>query len=68
MARLSEADKTTFRELTARGWERSDEARSPRYVEPTPAARRRYCEWATEAAKFFKGTKPIDFSGDHWKL
>jgi len=28
----------------------------------------KHCDWATETSKFFKGTKPVDFSGDHWKL
>jgi hypothetical protein len=42
--------------------------RSPRIVEPTPEARARYCRWATEAAKFYKGHKPVRFTGDHWKL
>ncbi len=68
MAKLSETDKKAFRELTTRGWEQSEQERSPRTVAPTIEARRRYCEWATQAAKFFKGTKPVDFSGDHWKL
>ena len=68
MAKLSEIDKAAFRELTERGWEQNDQELSPRFVMPTPEARRHYCEWATQAAKFFKGAKPIDFSGDHWKL
>ncbi|MGZ0657466.1 hypothetical protein ACWPKS_17850 [Coraliomargarita sp. W4R72] len=68
MAHLSETDKASFRELSTRGWEQSEEERSPRYIEPSPAALRRYCEWATQATKFFKGTKPVDFGGDHWKL
>lgn len=68
MAQLSNSDKAAFRELTERGWEQSDEERSPRHVELTPEARRRYCEWAAQAAKFYKGTKPVDFSGEHWKL
>ncbi len=68
MTKLSESDKAAFRELTARGWEQSPEERSPRFVEQTPEGRARYVRWATEASKFFKGTKPVDFSGDHWKL
>ncbi len=68
MAKLTETDKAAFREFTTRGWEQSEAERSPRLVEQTPAGRARYCRWATEAAKFFKGTKPVDFSGDHWKL
>ena len=37
-------------------------------MEDTPEARARYCRWANEAAKFFKGTKPVNFTGKHWKL
>jgi len=68
MARLTEADKAAFRELTQRGWVPEPEERSPRIVKPTTEARTRYCRWATDAARFFKGTKPVDFGGDHWKL
>jgi hypothetical protein len=42
--------------------------RSPHIVEQTPEGRARYIRWATEAAKFFKGTKPVCFTGEHWKL
>lgn len=66
--RLTKHDEEAFRELTERGWRQSPEERSPRFVEQTPEGRRRYCEWATEAAKFFKGEKPVRFHGDHWKL
>ena len=68
MAHLTEADKTAFRDLTRRGWLPAPEERSPRIVEATTEARARYCRWATEAAIFFKGSKPVDFSGEHWKL
>jgi hypothetical protein len=68
MAQLTEADKIAFRELTESEWIESPEERSPRIVEPTLEGRTRYIRWASEAAKFFKGTKPVDFSGDHWKL
>lgn len=37
-------------------------------VAPTREARARYCRWATEAAKFYKGQKPVRFTGDRWKL
>lgn len=66
MALLSESDKTAFRE-SAR-WTEPVELRRPRVPEATPQARARYCRWATEAAKFFKGEKPVRFEGQHWKL
>lgn len=66
MAQLSETDKAAFRKCTA--WSESPDQRSPRIVEPTPEARGRYIRWATEAAKFYKGIKPVRFTGDQWKL
>jgi hypothetical protein len=66
MARLSKTDRHTLGRKEA--WKEPLERRSPRTVESTPEARARYCRWATEAAKFFKGTKPVRFEGDHWLL
>lgn len=68
MSKLTETDKAAFHELTERGWEQSAEERSPRLVEQTTEGRARYCRWATEASNFFKGTKPVDFGGEEWKL
>jgi len=39
-----------------------------RFVAPTPEARRRYILFATEAACFYRGVKPVGFRGDLWKL
>lgn len=66
MTRLSESEKAAFRQVVK--WIEPDEMRSPCVVEATPEARRRYVRWATEAAKFFKGKKPVRFVGDYWKL
>jgi len=66
MTQLTESDKAAFRESQA--WAESTGQRSPRIVEPTTEARARYCRWATEAAKFYKGTKPVRFVGNQWKL
>ena len=68
MAHLSKHDIAAFSEASKQPWQQSPEERSPRLVEQTPEGRARYIRWATEAAKFFKGDKPVDFSGDHWKL
>jgi hypothetical protein len=68
MARLSEADRAALRELTARGWVQAPAERSPALVAPTVEARERYCRWATAAARFYKGRKPVRFVGRHWKL
>ena len=68
MARLTDDDRAAFRRLTETGWVQSAEERSPCVVEPTTEARYRYCLWATEAAKLFRGTKPVRFGGTNWKL
>jgi len=39
-----------------------------RFVAPTPEARRRYILFATEAARFYRGVKPVGFRGNQWKL
>jgi len=68
MARLNETDKIAFNELTKKGWAQNAAEKSPRLVEPTTEARERYARWASEVSIFFKGTKPVNFSGDNWKL
>jgi hypothetical protein len=68
MARLTDTDSEHFQKLTREGWQQSKRERSPSRVEPTLEARNRYCRWAAEAAKFYKGTKPVRFIGEHWKL
>jgi len=66
MARLKDTDRRTL--LKPKPWAEPIAMRSPRVVQPTAEARGRYCRWATEAAKFYKGVKPVRFAGDHWKL
>jgi hypothetical protein len=68
MARLTETDRAALRELTERGFVQSAAERSPAVVAQTLDARERYCRWATAAAKFFKGAKPVRFVGDSWRL
>jgi len=66
MAKLTKTDREPL--LSAEPWVQSQAEKSPRIMENTPEARARYCRWATEAAKCFKGTKPVKFTGKHWKL
>jgi hypothetical protein len=68
MARLSETDRDQFKALTRSKWRQSPEEVSPAQVAPTLEARHRYCLWAAEAARFYKGTKPVRFVGTQWKL
>ncbi|NBC48423.1 MAG: hypothetical protein GVY22_10610 [Gammaproteobacteria bacterium] len=68
MTQLTETDRTAFRRLAEAGWIQSTAERSPAIVAPTAEARERYCRWATEAARFYRGEKPVRFQGDQWKL
>jgi hypothetical protein len=68
MSRLSEQERseliTAARQPISNPPLRLDE----RFVAPTPEARRRYILFATEAARFYRGVRPIGFRGDQWKL
>ena len=68
MARLSKTEREQFQELTRSGWRQSPEEVSPARVAPTLEARHRYCLWATEGARFYKGKKSVRFVGTRWKL
>ncbi|WPL19827.1 hypothetical protein Thiowin_04974 [Thiorhodovibrio winogradskyi] len=68
MARLTESDRAAFRRLRTHGWVAAPEERAPAVVAATPEARLRYCQWATQAARFYRGEKPVRFGGNHWLL
>lgn len=68
MTKLTEADRAAFRRLSETGWVETPAQLSPTIVDGTAAARERYCRWATQAAHFYRGQKPVRFSGKHWKL
>lgn len=68
MARLTDAERAEFRRLAESGWTEAPAQRSPMIVAPTAEARERYCRWATEASRFYRGSKPVRFVGEHWKL
>lgn len=68
MARLTDQDREALL-----GGLRQSTAEPPlspeeRFVAPTVEARARYIRFATQASRFFKGEKPVRFTGDHWKL
>lgn len=60
MARLTETEK---RQLTEAAKRRVEKPPPPRPMSP-----RAYVEFATWAAKFSRGTKPVRFTGENWKL
>jgi len=66
MAQLNKNDREAL--TNSKPWTQTPEMQSPRMVEQTPEGRARYIRWATEAAKFHKGAKPVRFTGKHWKL
>lgn len=68
MTKLTETDRAAFRRLTESGWVEASAQRSPAIVAATTEARERYCHWATQAARFYRGQKPVRFSGKHWRL
>ena len=61
MARLSETEK---RQLVAATKRRPAKSAPP----PRPMSPREYVEFATFAARFARGSKPVRFVGDEWKL
>lgn len=61
MARLSEIEK---RQLVAATKRRPVKSAPP----PRPMSPREYVEFATFAARFARGSKPVRFVGDEWKL
>lgn len=61
MARLTDREKKQLREATRN----NPPAPAPRPRTMTP---REYVEFATFAARFARGTKPVRFSGDRWRL
>lgn len=66
MARLSKEDCEAFKRV--KPWRQSREERKPGHVAQTTEARARYCRWASQAALFYKGKKPVRFVGSNWKL
>lgn len=68
MTRLTDDERAGFRRLTERGWVQPPEDRDTGLVEPTPAARLRYCEWASAMSELCPTPQPVRFVGDQWKL
>ena len=67
MSRLSPEEKRSLREASGFADEpslRPDE----RFVQPTVEARERYIRFATQASRLYRGEKPVEFRGKHWRL
>jgi len=68
MARLSERDRETLRELTVRGWRDDRAAAGSDVFERTPAGREAYCQWLSDVSDLFSEPRPARFTGSEWKL
>ncbi len=68
MTRLSDEERQMLHNLSRDGVAQPEPRVDERFVAPTPEARTRYIEFATQASKFYKGERPMGFKGDHWKL
>jgi hypothetical protein len=62
---VNDDERDAWRELAAKPWR---VPRRPQLVHPDPQSRFAYIRFATAAAVFFRGKKPVRFTGDHWCL
>jgi len=68
MARLTEEERAAWLALSEDGLAQPELRPDEKFVEQTTAGRQRYIEFATEAARFYKGEKPVRFVGEDWRL
>lgn len=68
MARLTESEREDLKRLAEGPREVQPLTAEERFVAPTPEARMRYIRFATQAARFYKGDKPVRFRGNDWRL
>ncbi len=68
MTKLGDSEKQEWRRLGSEHLTQPPLARHERIVAPTPEAREAYVRFATQAARFYRGDRPVRFVGDQWKL
>lgn len=68
MARLTDSDKKSFRDLTQRGWLQSKEERSPVFFAPNQENNQAYCRWVSRLSNISQKNKTVGFVGVDWKL
>lgn len=68
MARLTDDEKREWRAVADRPLDAPRLNDEERFVAPTVEARARYIQFATQAARLFRGEKPRRPEGSHWKL
>jgi len=68
MSRLSESEKQALLAACDKDMEGPPLRDDERFVPPSPEGRARYIDFATQAARFYRGRKPVGFKGECWKL
>jgi len=68
MTKLTKEEKQELKASIGQPHHEPNLSKDERFVADTPEARLRYIQFATQAAKFYKGDKPVDFKGNSWKL
>ena len=68
MTRLTEKEAEALRSLKPDSLQQPELDLAQRWVLPTPAARRDYIRFATDASRFFRGRREVGFRGDNWLL
>jgi hypothetical protein len=68
MTRLSDEEREMLRNLSSHSGSEPQLPLDQRFVAPTPEARERYIDFASQAAVFYKGDRPIGLRGNQWKL
>lgn len=68
MTRLTEYERQAILKLADEPLDQPALESAEQFVKPTPEARLDYIRFATAAAALCRGTRPIGFHGDDWRL
>ncbi len=68
MTRLTASERRAFTKLATEPLVQPALETTEQFVEPTPEARLDYIRFATAAAVLYRGSRPIGFHGDDWRL
>ncbi len=68
MTRLTAAEREAFKQTAGQDMRQPDLGSEADQGCLTPHARLEYLRFASAAAAFFRGTRPLGFRGDDWRL
>lgn len=68
MTRLTETEREAIRQLADEPISQPALPATEQFVQPTPEGRLDYIRFNTAAAALFRGTRPIGFHGNDWRL